>query len=434
MIERRTATVVAVAALAAVLVAAPASAAPVLRVDGDRARTVQDPSLPEASGLPPASGLAAKRAEAAATRRPPGAGVERRRPSAGAARRPTVKGALRRALRRRMISPRQHRRYRAAYYRARVTLRRLPGPHRRRELAGALANLSGIAARGRLTPSRMPVLFMALARNTVFWRWHGPPAHLGHVKFRRSPLVFQYLRGEGLLFNPLATAGRANYYVRVCGRRKPGKRKGTRCMLGRRLLNELRFLAARRSGFSAWEYYVHYGGGQPPWVSGIGQATAIQALSRGSRVYRTPSYLATAREATGAFARRPPDGNRVPIGGGAHYLIYSFDRRLFVLNSFVQILNGLHDYMTISRDARGRRLFAAGDRRLRREIGLYDTGRWTRYSIGGYEASVGYHRFARDGLASLCRRTGKPAYCAGARRFTSYLRQRGLAASAVGRL
>ncbi len=391
---------------------AAAQAAPVLRVDGPRATMVEDPSIaPPGALTEPGIGRAA--AAASAARRP-----ARRRG-------PTVSQVLASAERRGSIRAGSHSDYRDIYRRA-IRTRSSLTPGRASELGGAIANLRGIAARGRLTPSRMPVLFLMLHRNTDYWRWHGAPADRTSLEFAGSPLVFQYLRGEGLHFNSLATAGRANYYVRACASNPPAKRAGSRCVLGRTLLDELTRLAARRSGFTAWEYYVDFDGGLPPWSSGIAQGTAIQAFTRGSQVYRNPAYRVTAGEAVGAFAREPPDGHRLALSdGGVHYLIYSFAPRLRVLNAFAQALNGIYDYAQASDSREARALFEAGNRGLQREIRRYDTGEWSRYSLGGYESTVDYHRLARDTVEGLCRRTGTDVYCNTARRFTSYLRRRG---------
>src|SRR5262249_14672021 len=79
-----------------------------------------------------------------------------------------------------------------------------------------------------------------------------------------------------------------------------------------------------RDGYIAWEYYFAYGTGQPPWVSGMTQATAMQALSRGYRALGYARWKRTALRAMGAFELAPPAGIRVPAPRGSHYLLYSF--------------------------------------------------------------------------------------------------------------
>ena len=175
----------------------------------------------------------------------------------------------------------------------------------------------------------------------------------------------------------------------------------------RALLDRMVALASQRGGFTAWEYFFAFGGGTPPWISGLAQGTAIQALTRGSQLLGDPRYVAFARGALGAFEARPPLGVRAPStsGSGRHYLIYSFSSGLRVLNGFLQSLVGLYDFAAATKDRRAERLFKAGDRAARREIPRYDTGAWSLYASGGAESDLGYHRLVRDFLQSLCDRT-----------------------------
>jgi hypothetical protein len=108
---------------------------------------------------------------------------------------------------------------------------------------------------------------------------------------------------------------------------------------------------------------------------------------------------------------------------GAHYVIYSFNPQLRVLNGFLHALTGLYDYAEAADDDTARRLFREGDRQARREVPLADTGAWSRYSAGGAEADLGYHRLVRDFLRNLCDRTERKVYCGTATRFTRYLHE-----------
>nr|MBA2638094.1 hypothetical protein [Solirubrobacterales bacterium] len=183
-------------------------------------------------------------------------------------------------------------------------------------------------------------------------------------------------------------------------------------------------LGASRDSSLAWEYAFPFGGGAAPWVSGLAQGTGIQALTRGGALLREPRYLDAARSALGVFEAPPPLGVRVAAAGGSHYLISSATPGLRVLNGFLQALVGLHDLEAASGDARARRLFVAGDGAARRSLPAFDTGAWSRYSLGGGESDLGYHRLVRDFLRSLCERTRRGAYCATAARFDGYLHER----------
>jgi hypothetical protein len=270
-------------------------------------------------------------------------------------------------------------------------------------------------------------------RNRQWWA-SGPLLRNGaRVSFQGSRLVWQHYAGEGLQIQWLATFGKAN-----------GLWQGGYATTLRALVDEALSLAAQRAGGIAWEYLFDFDGGRPPWVSGLAQGTAVQAIARAAVLLGEPAYLAAAKSALGIFREAPPSGVRVATPAGAHYLIYSFAPGLRVLNGFTQAVNGLHDYAKLTADAEGAGLFAAGEAQLRGELAAYDTGGWSRYSLQR-DANVHYHVLARDFLRNLCTRltedrlpapgpaTGGtvPApspvaadatpYCAAAERWTAYL-------------
>jgi hypothetical protein len=105
---------------------------------------------------------------------------------------------------------------------------------------------------------------------------------------------------------------------------------------------------------------------------------------------------------------------------GPHYVLYSFNPGLRVLNGFLHALTGIYDYAETADDDVARRLFRQGDRQARKEVPLADTGAWSRYSAGGAESDLGYHRLVRDFLQNLCDRTKTGVYCRTASRFTRY--------------
>jgi hypothetical protein len=357
------------------------------------------------------------------------------KPQAGAAAGPSVTAAIGSARRRGTITAAESARYRRSYASAKAALRGLRGRNRT-ELNSVLGVLSGIARRGQLTGGRMPALFLQLDRNRQFW--HGkpnfparpdlapdpctrPPSNNpagARIVFEGDPLVFQYYPGQGIQLQPLANFGLANGLITACRHDPTTCDKATL----KQLLDELVAIRSNRGGFVTWEYWFYFGGGTPPWTSGLSSGTAIQALARASEpsILDDKSYLRVAHSSLGVFRHRPPLGVRVKSGHGAHYLIYSFDRGLRVLNAFLQAVTGLYDYAKVSGDHVATSLWKAGDRAARGELHRYDTGRWSRYSAGGAESSLGYHRLVTGFLDDLCNRLhGK--YCTYYKRFRSYL-------------
>ena len=401
---KRTA-LVALSALA--VTAAPAYAGEVIVVDGNKAERVQDPAVPNRAEIDLGQPLG-PRASAASTPRAR---------SSSARGRGAVYAALRRELRRKQIKRSDYRRWRRGFVLAQRTLRRLSGA-RRTQLLYVAGSVEALALSRRLTPTRMPVAFLQLERNRQYWRRLPYPATGAQVSFRGSQILFQYFPGEGLQLHPLSTFKKANALHGFCERGEPECDEAAL----RRILDEMTALAVKRGRhFIAWEYLFYFGGGYPPWMSGMAQATGIQALARASQLLSEPTYIETARRALGAFETLPPAGVRTTgPAGGVHYLQYSFAPRLWIFNAFLQSLIGLHDFAKITGDERAQRLYNQAEPEARREVPLSDVGDWSRYSYAGNESTAEYHELLREFLQSMCTRRLGAEYCEYAKRYRGY--------------
>jgi D-glucuronyl C5-epimerase C-terminus len=392
--------IVAGALVATVHTSGAGAASRVLVLDRDgRVHSRIDPALPPPSSFPaeapPAAAAALDPARAAATR-----------PRAR-----TVRSELKRLLAAGAIDAATQARCRRAFDDAIRTASRLSGT-RRSELQAVIANLHEIAARGQLTAARLPVLFATLARNREWWTTGSLLGYGQRVEFSDSELVWQYYPGEGIELQVLGTFGKANGLWMAKSDRKL-----------RALLDEMVPMAAKRGTALAWEYYFDFGGGAPPWTSGMAQATGIQALSRAAQRLGEPVYLETARQALKLFSLAPPVGVRMTTPVGARYLLYSFAPSQIVLNASVQTLVALHDHAQITRAAGAGRLYRAGDRQARLDVRAGNTGAWSLYQLGGAESDLSYHELLTGFLHNLCDRTETEVYCTTAKAYSQDMKE-----------
>jgi hypothetical protein len=421
----REAIVVAAAFLA---LAAPASASQVLRVEGNRVVPENDPALPGKSAelqFPPATSCAKPA-------RPPVG-----RPAALAA---SVPAVLHADYAKKALTAKEYSGYKRIYDKAVSTARRLSGT-RRANLQDVIFALDRIARNGSLTVSRMHALFFQLDHNTQFWPSKPlpripPPTpspcryfskKSGFVTpvryvFDDSPLIFEYYPGNGLQLQALANWGAVNALGGAClgvygpnVKCEPDKLKT--------YLDAMVAITSNRGGFATWEYWFPFGGGSPPWTSGLTQGTAITALVRGSIVLKDPQYLDLARSAVKAFTTPAPEGVLTHAFGGDWYAEYSFAPGTFILNGFLQALNGIWDLYTATKSSAVRAIFTRGSRAAKHALHHYDTGAWSLYTLHGQEDDLNYHRLVRDFLQGLCDRTTDRVYCTYATRFTNYLHQ-----------
>src|SRR4051794_12217574 len=345
----------------------------------------------------------------------PGGADGRRPPVAAAARTKTVPSELKRLLAAGAIDEPTYRARRAAYLDTKRVARKLRGS-RGVELRAVVSTLDGIAARGSLTASRLEPLWLTLERNRQWWTTGPLLAYGQRIGFTGSELIWQYFPGQGIQFHPLANFGKLNG---LWGSRVNDTRVS-------QLLDELLALGVQRAGGIAWEYYFTFDGGRPPWVSSLAQGTGLQAIARSAaRLGRQDEVYPIVKAGLAIFKTPPPLGVRVPSpsGSGTHYLQYSYDRNLYILNGFIQSLNGLNEYAKLTKDPEGRALFEDGVKAATREVPQFDTGAWSLYSRGDdtHESDLSYHKLLRDFMRGLCGRTDDQVFCDAVEHYDRYL-------------
>jgi hypothetical protein len=330
----------------------------------------------------------------------------------------TVTGALRLARLTHRINRATHVRYTREYNAATRALRKLDGT-RAAELGSVLAAVNGLASQHLLGHTRLRPAFLILRRNTEFWTREPMPA-AGH-RVNYGPAVFQYYPGRGMQLQPLASWGKVNWLARTCLRDRTLARRRSACPVRelRTGVDTLLALAADRGDFLAWEHYFSWGGGTPPWISGMTQATAISALARAARALDEPRWRKAAHTALGAFEAAPPLG----VNGGDHFLMYSFSPGLRIFNGELQAVSGIGELASLFDDRRALRLFRRAERGARAMVAASDTGAWSLYSYAGREATLSYHQLIEEFLGDMCDRTDRAAYCDAERRFARYERE-----------
>jgi hypothetical protein len=327
--------------------------------------------------------------------------------------------------------------YRRTYVNTRHEIARLSGV-RAQELASALGIVRGIAARGSLTASRMPFVFLTLHRNLGWWSSRGRPApgsggepgakgrhckplasldvRAASVKFPGSGILFEYYPGLGLQLQVNGT------FSSIDSKLKYGSLAAATAAGA--TLDEMLPLASRRHGLLTWEYEFPFEGAEPPWTSGLSQATAIEALVRAAARLNRPDFLKVALRLARLFAVAPRVGVRVRLSAGDWFLLYSFDSSQLVLNADLDALIALHDLRVATGSQFVAGLLRSGLRALEHYLPRFDTGKWSYYALGGPLADLNYHVLNLELARDLCQRTGIRAVCRAARSFARELNAR----------
>ncbi|MFY9487976.1 MAG: D-glucuronyl C5-epimerase family protein [Solirubrobacterales bacterium] len=304
---------------------------------------------------------------------------------------------------------------RKAYIDARVVRRKTAGA-RRRAISFQIRIAEGLARTNRLTADRVIPVFNTLQNNANWFATNGPANPGTDRRFGDSRIIFQYFAGQGWHFHPLSNFAKLNAVWTV--KSAPARRS-----LGK-YANELLTWAVNRGGGLTWEYYFPFSGSKAPFISSISQGTAVQSLARSGNALKDPTILAAAAQAVKSFEVEAPVGLRLSADEGYHYIGYSGNRRLRILNMFLQSLDGLHDYSIITDDQSAWNLYREGLKAARRETAASDTGAWSLYSVGGAESSLHYHNLLTGFLSKLCTETTEDIFCGTRNNFSQYTKVR----------
>ena len=293
--------------------------------------------------------------------------------------------------------------YRAQVSRALGDLRRLP-PLRATVIANQLWEVGRQA--GSYVSPRAAALFGTLRFNLDYLESHALPRTRVDVP-DAAGVVYRWFGMQGFQLHPLADFGALNAAV------TSGDPVATQA-----LADALVARGVPRGATLRWEYYFPFGGGRPPWLSGMAQAVAAQALARAGQLLNEPALLQDARRAYAAVA----PGLLLQLAAGPWIRLYAFDREI-VFNAQLQAVLSLYDYADATDDPGALNLAAEMDVAAQTMLPRFDTGYWSLYELGGREAPLDYEQFVTQLLIKLAQRTQNPVWQDAAARFYAYVKQ-----------
>jgi hypothetical protein len=293
--------------------------------------------------------------------------------------------------------------YRSDAAAAQDVLPKLPSS-RYRNLAAVVHQVAGFW-KGYDSP-RGRTLFSMLAFNTRWFASHWDQKPGKDVMDATDGTWYRAFPGIGFQFHPLENFGKLNNFV--------AQKNSTRA---EELAQALMARSVVRSGGLAWEYYFHFERGRPPWISGMAQAVAAQALAGAGTLLGDPSLISASQR---VYKTVPSLTRSAPTGPWIR--LYAFNNET-VLNAQLQTILSLQDYVARTGDQAAANL---ASRLQAAAIGLlprFDTGYWSLYSLGGVEAPLEYHQYVVRLLTMLSKRTQDPTLATYAARFAADLRQ-----------
>lgn len=305
------------------------------------------------------------------------------------------------ALKQHWIKAEDARHYRTDVYVAQRDVNNLP-KLRARIIAAQLAQVTTMW--DSYTSPRALALFTQLEENTSYLEHHRVYSESAQLDVSGPDgVVYRWFPGLGLEFHPLASFGALNNLATA-----------QNADAARTLADALLARAVPRGARLLWEYAFPFGGGRPPWASGMAEAVAAQALARTGELLGDPRYAAAAR----AFAAVPPLVRKTRWGPWIR--LYGFSSGV-VLNAQLQTILSLDDYGQLTGTSSATALAQRLDASAQTLFPRFDTGDWSLYDLGGTYAPLDYEQFVTLELTQLAQRTQDPFWVAAAARFKAYL-------------
>ena len=224
-------------------------------------------------------------------------------------------------------------------------------------------------------PSRALALFGMLTANVAHFAENPvplPPADMTG----EDRVVYRWFAAHGFQFHPLANFATLNGHAKNQRREEAGQL--AKAMMAR---------GVKEGRTLTWEYYFPFAG-PGRWTSALAQSAGAQALARTGALLEDDALLAGARATYREIARDLSQS----LGGGTWVKEYSYSD-MAVLNAQLQSIVSLTEYARITKDTEAQRYVERLSTAARTLLPEFDTGCWSRYSLGGSPASDSYHRY-----------------------------------------
>ena len=160
-----------------------------------------------------------------------------------------------------------------------------------------------------------------------------------------------------------------------------------------------------------------------PWVHGLGQALGMTALLKAYQLTKKKSYLQLAEQVLLSFDVAISQGGvqYIDEAGDVWFEEYAILPPPHVLNGFITILFGLHEFHRVTHHEKARQLWEKGLTTIIKHIEEFDMGYWSFYDIlRMIPATENYHKMHVWQLGVLHQLTGDVIFQRYAQRWEVY--------------
>jgi len=159
------------------------------------------------------------------------------------------------------------------------------------------------------------------------------------------------------------------------------------------LINNLKY----KKDFAVWEHNYKmpfYETFKTPWVHGLGQALGMVSLLKAYQITKEEKYLQASEKISNSFDIKIEEGGvkNIDQNNEIWYEEYALLPPPHVLNGFITILFGLHEFNRVTNSKKAQQLYEDGLKTVKNNLEKYDAGYWSIYDLQRkYPSTKNYH-------------------------------------------
>jgi len=181
-----------------------------------------------------------------------------------------------------------------------------------------------------------------------------------------------------------------------------------------------------KNNFAVWEhkYKLPFYDFKIPWVHGLAQGLGMTALLKTYQITDNKDYLKASEKIFNSFDIEISEGGvkYIDEDGDIWFEEYALSPPPRVLNGFITILFGIHEFHKVTKKDKAKKLWDRGLKTLKNNLIKYEAGYWSYYDLlRKYPSTLSYHRLHVRQLNILYELTSEKIFSEYANTWDNYM-------------
>ena len=178
--------------------------------------------------------------------------------------------------------------------------------------------------------------------------------------------------------------------------------------------------------YAIWEhdYKLPFYDFKIPWVHGLGQGLGMISLLKVYQITGNKDYLKASEKVFNSFEVDISKGGVKYVDDNKNIWLeeYALSPPPHVLNGFITILFGIHEFHKVTKNEKAKKLWNEGLKTIKKNLEKYDAGYWSIYDLlRKYPSTKSYHSLHVRQLKILHKLTGEKIFLDYAKIWEKYM-------------